>query len=654
MSLAAKEPSFDRPFEDIYRDLRDRIPRYCPQWTNYNDSDPGITLLHLFAWLAEMTLHKMSDVPRKNYMKFAQLLGLELAAPQPARVALVFTPKASERPQTIPERSRCSARGDSGIVTFETTQALDTIGALLVGMYVYSDGTIRNIELPALPDAAPFWPLGRNPVVGDALYLAFKPNPGNPRPFPQKMRFLALRPAAETNGAAQRVGTQDDLLLPPVELVWEYRTSSTQDAWERLDVFKDDSTALTRDGYIDVEGPQTIEPVVEPSLEAQLPAPYYWLRVRLDQNSYPQGRAPHLDLLLPNAVDAVNLSTESSANPPLGTSSGAAQQSFAFSRRPVDPDSLQITVTGSTGVAERWERVDDFYASKPEDKHYVLNSTAGSIGFGDGEMGLIPPAGALIAAPLWRYGGGAAANSVIAGAITTLVDQIAGIDKVINPRAAAGGSEEQDLDTFIARTPATLRAQKGAVTTSDFESLSVAIGGVKKAKTIGGRHPDYPDVEVPGAVTVFIVADTDRMPPLPSAELIRSVCTALDKRRLITTEVYVAAPTFLEVRIEVRLLVAPQAAFDQVKADARARLDDFLSPAKRDFGQDLSPAALYSTLLGPSDPNRTIHSVEDLIVYVDGQEQDLRRPMKVRTDTLIYPGNHLIVVRPDPDEWVAR
>jgi predicted phage baseplate assembly protein len=653
MSLQAQEPKFDRPFEELFRELRDRVPRYNPRWTNFNESDPGITLMQLFAWLAEMTLHRMSDVPRKNYMKFAELLGLELGAPQPATVRLVFSPKPSERPQVIAERKRFSARGESGIVTFETTQTLDVIGAVLAGMFVYADGTIARIDSPALPEAAPFWPLGRNPVVGDALYLAFKPNPNNPQPFPQKMRFLALRPEAETSGKPQRIGLQDADLVPPVDLVWEYRPKAARDTWERLNVYRDESVALTRDGYIDVEGPQQIEPAILASLGPQLPAPHYWLRVRLDANSYLQGRAPHLEFLLPNAVDAVNLTTETGTT--LGASNGRGEQSFSFPKRPVDPASLQITITGNGGGVEiDWKPVDDFFASKAGDKHYTLNATAGSIAFGDGAMGLIPPAGSVIAAPVWRYGGGSAANAVQAGAVKTMVDQIVGVDKVINPRAAAGGSEEQSLDDFIKTAPATLRAEKGAVTASDFESHARSIGGVAKVKAVGGRHPDFPDVVVPGAVTVFVVANTDRMPPLPSAELIRSVCRLLDAKRLITTEVYVAAPAFLEVRIEARLLVAPQASFDQVAQDARARLDAFLSPAARDFGEDLSPASLYAKLMDVSGGDKTIRSVEDLVVYVDGQQQELRRPMKVRSDTLLYPGDHLIVVRPDPDDWVAR
>jgi predicted phage baseplate assembly protein len=312
MSLEAHEPKFDRPFEQIYRELRERVPRYNPQWTNFNDSDPGITLLQLFAWLAEMTLHRMSDVPRKTYLKFAQLLDLELSAAKPATVRLVFTPKPAETPATIPAHARCSARAESATVTFETTQALDVIGTALAAMFVFADGTIRRVELPTLPEAAPFWPLGRGPAVGDALYLAFKPNPSNPRPFPRKMRFLVLRPAEDTDGTAQRIGEQERDLVPPVDLVWEYRPKADQEAWERLGVFKDESVALTRDGYIEVEGPQQIEPCVEALLAPYLAGPHYWLRVRLDQNNYPAGRAPRLDHFLPNAVGRSTCSPSSS------------------------------------------------------------------------------------------------------------------------------------------------------------------------------------------------------------------------------------------------------------------------------------------------------------------------------------------------------
>ena len=39
-----------RGFDELFEAARARIPRYAPEWTDFNDSDPGITLLQLYAW----------------------------------------------------------------------------------------------------------------------------------------------------------------------------------------------------------------------------------------------------------------------------------------------------------------------------------------------------------------------------------------------------------------------------------------------------------------------------------------------------------------------------------------------------------------------------------------------------------------------------
>jgi hypothetical protein len=60
-----------------------------------------------------------------------------------------------------------------------------------------------------------------------------------------------------------------------------------------------------------------------------------------------------------------------------------------------------------------------------------------------------------------------------------------------------------------------------------------------------------------------------------------------------------------------------------------------------------SPAALYSQLFNSSG---SIRSVEDLLIYVDGRLNTAGRPVEIASDALVYPGDHLIVVRPDTDE----
>ena len=80
----------DRDFDDLVEECLLRIPRYCPEWTDHNVSDPGITLVELFAWLTDQMLMRFNQIPRKNYVAFLELLGIRLQPPTPARVRLTF------------------------------------------------------------------------------------------------------------------------------------------------------------------------------------------------------------------------------------------------------------------------------------------------------------------------------------------------------------------------------------------------------------------------------------------------------------------------------------------------------------------------------------------------------------------------------------
>jgi predicted phage baseplate assembly protein len=640
MPLDALDPVFDRQFEDLYAELRARIPMYNPQWTNFNDSDPGITLLQLFAFLGETLLHQMGQVPRKNYIKFAQLLGLEVTPPEQAVVHLTFTPKATERPATIKARSIYSASIEDGPVRFETLNDLDVIGAPLDKMFVHADGRVIPLTDQMDPAHQPFRPLGINPQVGNALYLAFRPNPANTTPFPQKLTFLALRPSADTAGAPTKAGTQDSDLEAAVSLMWEYRPRKDRDVWEPLNLFKDDSAAFTRDGYIEVEGPQTVE--TSRALGSATDQDMYWLRVRLDQKSYPAGRAPRLEYLLPNTVEAENLSTE--LDDPLGASSGSAGQTFKLPRQPVAKDSLQLVVMHGS-VEQAWTRVDDLQSSKLDSQNYTLNAASGVITFGDGAHGLIPTAGDAIIARKFLWGGGARGNKVAAGAVTGMTTQVAGIDKVTNVRAAAGGADEQSLEDFQRSAPSMLSRRGRVVTADDFAKETLSIGGVKQAVALPARHPDYPGITVPGAVTVIVVPDSTDQPPQPSAELLARICRALDKVRLLTTEVYVAAPGFVEIRVEARLIADPTAPFGTLAQNARQELIDALSAQNRTIGGTLSTAEIYKVLFESDDQNR-IRSIDNLLIYVDGRLHEGGGPITLDDDQAIYSGNHMIVVQP--------
>ena len=80
----------DRRFQDLISEARMRINRSCPEWTEHNVSDPGITLIELFAWMTEMTIYRLNRVPDKLHVALLELLGIRLDGPSAARTAFRF------------------------------------------------------------------------------------------------------------------------------------------------------------------------------------------------------------------------------------------------------------------------------------------------------------------------------------------------------------------------------------------------------------------------------------------------------------------------------------------------------------------------------------------------------------------------------------
>jgi hypothetical protein len=73
----------DRTFDQLAAEGRALIPRYFPAWTDYNPSDPGITLIELFAFLAEAAIYQINRVPERSLERFAALVGVERQAAEP-------------------------------------------------------------------------------------------------------------------------------------------------------------------------------------------------------------------------------------------------------------------------------------------------------------------------------------------------------------------------------------------------------------------------------------------------------------------------------------------------------------------------------------------------------------------------------------------
>jgi hypothetical protein len=99
----ATPPALDsRSYQELVDDAIARIPIHNPEWTNFNASDPGVTLLQLFAFLSESAIYTANQVPERNRARFLELLGVPRAGASSARgVVTVSNAHGPPEPVTL-------------------------------------------------------------------------------------------------------------------------------------------------------------------------------------------------------------------------------------------------------------------------------------------------------------------------------------------------------------------------------------------------------------------------------------------------------------------------------------------------------------------------------------------------------------------------
>ena len=64
--MSVPAPVLDnRSYQDLVDEALARIPIHNPEWTNFNRSDPGVTLIELFAFLTESILYRANQIPER-------------------------------------------------------------------------------------------------------------------------------------------------------------------------------------------------------------------------------------------------------------------------------------------------------------------------------------------------------------------------------------------------------------------------------------------------------------------------------------------------------------------------------------------------------------------------------------------------------------
>lgn len=653
-------PNLDnRQFAEIVAEAKTLIPRYAPEWTNFNESDPGITLVELFAWMTEILIYRLNQVPDLNYIKFLQLIGIELKAAQPARAELTFT---TSRPDVssviVPQGTQVAAAGASGqTIIFEVDEALVAIGAQLVAVqsfdgFAFTTQTSKNATANQW-----FYPFGQNPQAGNAVLLGFS----SPVDFPSEQINLAvnlyqdaLTPPMLMCGA---------VIPPPATIVWEYWDGAQ---WEFINLTSDGTRAFTQDGHVLFQGTGTF---AKKSPMGNVKDFLFWIRARLETATYE--RPPQVSAIRTNTIGATQAITF--RDEVLGGSDATPNQTFQVTNTPVvvrdtplqvtNADGSKVTVTSLQLEIDEgqgfmaWQQVDDFYSSGPNDRVFTLDVNTGIVQTGTGDHGRIPIANqanpnANVVARLYSSGGGIEGN-VGPGAISELQTYVESINGVTNYLPATGGTQEETLVDAKLRAGLALQSNNRAVTASDFEYLATQAPGanVKRALALPLFHPNFPSGQIPGVVTVVVVPDSPSPNPTPNQTTLKAVCAYLDSHRLLTSEIYVVGPVYRKIKVQVQLVVQAGSDLATVKNAVQVALTTFFDPLKGGddqtgwpFGGTIYYTDIYRVIF--QTPGVLRIQDNQLLIWLDNQLQTFCRDVPINPGELLYndPQGHVVDV----------
>jgi predicted phage baseplate assembly protein len=655
----------DRHFQDIVDQAKLLIPHYCREWTDHNVSDPGVTLIELFAWMTDMLLYRVNQVPDKNYIKFMELLGIYLEGPRAATAPITFYLSAAQPAEvTIPADTEVATvrTETSPAIIFTTESPLTIRPPILVDTFTRNasqrDRWIRhNLRSDSLR-AQRISMFPPKPGPADAFLMAFENDLSN--------HLLALIIDCERAGGAGVDPTKPPLIWQ----VWQGRASR----WVACELEYDGTGGFNEPGEIVLHLPP-MERAEFQSVRA------YWLRCRLtDAQSGPgaykvspvlrQVRAEARGGTV-NARHAITVRDEV-----LGTSDGTPGQVFRLQHTPVLSLEAQrdfLVVEPPGGQPQVWQEVEDFADSGPDDRHFTLDKLDGTLTLGpsllqpDGlicRFGSVPEKGSLLVFKRYRYGGGVAGN-VSQGTLSVLKSSIPYVAHVTNRSAAVGGRDAQSLEDAKLRAPQKLRTRTRAVTADDYEYLACQVPHVARARCLApGAQPGARDDPRPGQVFVIVLPQVDdpQGPFTPeqlvlSAELRTAVLAHLQPRRLLGTALEVHQPQYIWVSVQAELRVherSDPALIEAVQQQANEALQRYLNPfigGPRGDGWPFGRALNRSELYGVLQRIEYVEYVESLSVIVSesgaagGQAGASQQTVQIPRHGLVCSGQHQVKVR---------
>lgn len=526
--IPLSEPLDTLDFDRLVEIALSRLPNLAKDWTDYNYSDPGITLVDLLAWVADSQIYSIGRNRLDERMAMARLLGDQPRYAIPARGTL-YPSEPISLPFQIGMGTRVTGVG-AVVPSLQAVMAIDVWPMAIESLLVRTADGVRDVtDINAQPGAS-FAAFAQPPSADAALDIAIK---GQFSSGEQRLS-LGFQLAVESETIAKELSDIEIQYIHDEDVV-------------PVEIVHDDSKGLQRSGAM---------------LLAFTPAAGTHHVFRMANRG--SALLPKIMQILPNAVPVMqqldvtvdNLTATGLPNqtfeidPAAYFSSDEPAADGAWRLSGHNPVRVRVSEGGGWidfACLSAEKSLDD---ADPDQRCFTAIDSSDSgpieINFGNGINGERPPEFASIEIDL-TLSAGARGN-----VHSSLNWKFAGQGVLWrNTLPVAGGENPDTVATMLQRMKRRLRDDRTLATPAQIETAAKALPlayGIDRASLIEGWQPGRkrPDS---AATRTLVVSRSDA--GSETASWLAAIQTALRSRLALGEQLFVVAPDWRSVRVKI-------------------------------------------------------------------------------------------------------
>lgn len=650
----------DETFDEIFEYHKRKIPQIDRKWTDFNEHDPGITFLELLSWMKELQQFHLDQIGAENYKMFLKLIGMKQRRKKAVQTFAILY--EIEKEFFLPKNSRIYA----GDIVFETAEERCFSPNRLLSL---SSELKKKEGKVILRFAHPF----PEETYHRLYFKLSEPKEGKRQPIKEdffpliQWRLEAIKDGKkipcrilkdETYGLlysgevqfvleeekGQKIQTElqnekemllcfviesgEYDILPSIQTVeWNsimVQQTETRSTYEEVSVSEDRKTVLLNSRM-----------ARQGKLEFYREKAGVWYPIEIEKKS-----------ILPDKVK-VQLKEEVKESEILYAVTYEADfeaernyemDGFPFQQIRLEhtellQDQIEIIVTCpfQENGFERYQRVENFYHSGPEDRHFVFDEEQGCLYFGDCERGLAPKGELKII----RFISSRGLKGNIKEQQLKFFEDGTIPAKVTNYENTSSGADKETIEECFWRFMRESTQTQRAVTMEDYEALVRQTPGLfihKVKATTSFLTKSWENQTADNTVYIVVKPYSEEVMPKLSSGYERNIRAMLEKKRMLGTRIQILSPEYVGIYLFAEIIC--KAHYRNAKEQIEKAVRTYFSEELLEFGKPL----VYGRMYGLIESLACVEHMINLSIHAQGKGV-LRNPngdYEMPVNALIY------------------